>query len=90
MQHRIIALLLICVLLCTGCAPKDADIPETTAPVTEPETTTVPDTTAAPETTAPEEPVDRQVVVYFANWYLDTKTAEEGAEVCSIPWDKIT
>lgn len=32
----------------------------------------------------------KEVVVYFANWYLDTKTAEEGAEVCSIPWDKVT
>ena len=88
MKHRIIALLLAFVLLCAGCAPqKPADTASqqtSSVPTTEPEETTV------PETTAPEVPVERQLVVYFANWYLDTKTAQEGAEVCSIPWDKVT
>ncbi len=33
---------------------------------------------------------DKQVVVYFANWYLGEKAADQGAEVASIPWDKVT
>ena len=32
----------------------------------------------------------KEVIVYFANWYLDRKTALEGAEVCSIPWDQVS
>ena len=32
----------------------------------------------------------KEVIVYFANWYLDKKTAREGAEICSIPWDKVS
>ena len=88
MKHRIIALLLVCVFLCAGCAPKEP-VPTAQQTSQPTESTTVPETTV-PETTAPEVPVPRQLVVYFANWYLDTKTAEEGAEVCSIPWDKVT
>lgn len=45
---------------------------------------------AAAGETDPQAPLQKQVVVYFANWYLQTKTAQEGAEVCSIPWDKVT
>lgn len=33
---------------------------------------------------------DKQVVVYFANWYLGDKAGAEGGEVASIPWDKVT
>ncbi len=32
----------------------------------------------------------KQVIVYFANWYLGSKTAKEGAEVAGIPWDSVT
>lgn len=32
----------------------------------------------------------KQVIVYFANWNLDGKAAEEGGEVASIPWDSVT
>lgn len=32
----------------------------------------------------------RQVIVYYPNWYLDTKSADEGGEVGSIPWDSVT
>ena len=32
----------------------------------------------------------KDVIVYFANWYLDRKSAREGAEVCSIPWEKVS
>lgn len=32
----------------------------------------------------------KDVIVYFANWYLGRKSAMEGAEVASIPWDKLT
>jgi chitinase len=45
---------------------------------------------AAAGETDPQAPLQKQIVVYFATWYLQTKTAQEGAEVCSIPWDKVT
>lgn len=88
MKKRFLALLLACLML-AGCAsnavpePSPTE-PETTAPAAEPETTAAETTEPEPEETA------RQIVVYFANWYLDTKTAAQGAEVCSIPWDKVT
>jgi len=38
-----------------------------------------------------EEPrVPKQVIVYFANWYLDSKEAMKGGEVASIPWESVT
>jgi len=33
---------------------------------------------------------EKEVVTYFANWYLDEKPAAHGAEVAGIPWDKVT
>lgn len=39
---------------------------------------------------AAEERVDKQVIVYFANWNLNEKDAVEGGEVASIPWDSVT
>lgn len=33
---------------------------------------------------------EKQVVVYFANWYLGDKAGDEGGEVASIAWDKVT
>ncbi len=33
---------------------------------------------------------DRQVIVYYPNWYLEEKSADEGGEVGSIPWDSVT
>lgn len=44
----------------------------------------------APVETVPPIALEKEVVVYFANWYLDTRTAQEGAEVCSIPWEDVT
>lgn len=32
----------------------------------------------------------KEVIVYFANWYLGRKSGAEGGEVASIPWDKVT
>lgn len=32
----------------------------------------------------------KQVIVYFAGWYLGRKAAADGGEVASIPWDKVT
>ena len=93
MKKRIIALLMGCLLLCTGCAAPPVET-QPAAVTTEPapaETTaaaTVPAETEPAETEPAE--VRKELVVYFANWYLDTKTAQEGAEVCSIPWDKVT
>ena len=86
MKLRVLALMLVLAALFTGCAKAPAPAVTTSAPTTE--ATDVPTEPTVPET----EPVnvEKQVVVYFANWYLDTKTAEEGAEVCSIPWDKVT
>lgn len=87
MKKRILALLLACTLMlsaCSGAAPAE----ETTVPAATVAETAAP--TTVPVETEPEFAEEKQVVVYFANWYLDTKTAEEGAEVCSIPWDKIT
>lgn len=87
MKLRILALLLVLTALFTGCAKAPAPGATTTAPTTA-ATGTATEATAPAET----EPVnlERQVVVYFANWYLETKTAEQGAEVCSIPWDSVT
>lgn len=52
------------------------------------------ESTAQTEETAEEEPVEervpKQVIVYFANWYLDSKEAMKGGEVASIPWESVT
>lgn len=85
MRRKRLPLLLACLLLLTACTPAAQ---EPTVPSTAPTETTVP--TTAPEETEPEIALEKEVIVYFANWYLNTKTAEEGAEVCSIPWDKVT
>ena len=95
MKYKITALLLVCLLLLSGCAA-EAPAETTAAPtetVTEPETTEPPETEPETEPETTEEPdiaTEKEIVLYFADWYLDTKTAQEGAEVCSIPWDKIT
>lgn len=96
MQKRAIAaILLLCMLFCTACTKTPSPTePASTTEVTETAATVPTEKVTEPETepteTEPEAPIDHQVIVYFANWYLDTKTAEQGAEVCSIPWDKIT
>lgn len=86
MKLRVLALMLVLAALFTGCAKAPAPAVTTSAPTTE--ATDVPTEPTVPET----EPVnvEKQVVVYFANWYLETKTAQQGAEVCSIPWDSVT
>lgn len=88
MKLRVIALLLVCVLLLAGCGqapavPAETTIPATSAPVTEAAETVPPET-------EPDIALEKEVIVYFANWYLDTNTAQEGAEVCSIPWEDVT
>lgn len=95
MQKKLLALILACLILCTACTPgaQESTQPSTMAPApteTEapPTETTVPAT--EPVETVPPTAEKKEVVVYFANWYLDTRTAQEGAEVCSIPWDKVT
>lgn len=84
MQRKSLALILSCLLLLTGCAPAASGEPAAT------DAPTVPPTQPTPEETGPQPPEKRETVVYFANWYLDSKTAEDGAEVCSIPWDRVT
>lgn len=32
----------------------------------------------------------KEIIVYFADWYVGRKTAARGAEVASIPWDRVT
>lgn len=88
MRRFTLALVLAALCLLTACAasPQETTVPttaETQAPETEPSETTAPET-------LPDIATEKEVIVYFANWYLDTKTAGEGAEVCSIPWDKVT
>jgi len=41
-------------------------------------------------TSAQSSKTGKEVITYFANWYLDTKPAANGAEVAGIPWDKVT
>ena len=87
MKFRMLALAMACLILLGGCGtgvtPETTSVPETTAvPTVETET--------LPPETQPDIALQKEVVIYFANWYLDTKTAQEGAEVCSIPWDKVT
>ena len=86
MKIRWIAFLLSSCLLLSACGAAPAA--ETTAAASAQETSVPPET--VPETTVPDAALKKEVVLYFANWYLDTKTAQEGAEVCSIPWDQIT
>ena len=33
---------------------------------------------------------NKQIIVYFANWYVGRKPAAKGGEVASIPWDRVT
>lgn len=60
------------------------------------DTSTVPENEQVVEqtqdTTEKEEVVKdpKEVIVYFANWNLDSKSAEEGGEVAGIPWDSVT
>ena len=84
MRRTILALLLVCLCLLTACSSAPQ---ETTAPTAS--ETTVPTETEPTETISPAAE-EKEVIVYFANWYLDPKTTEEGTEVCSIPWDKVT
>lgn len=44
------------------------------------------------DASAPEEDLGTkgEVIVYFANWNLDSKDAEYGGEVASIPWESVT
>ena len=89
MRRGLLALCLTGLLLLTCCS-STPDEP-TPPPTTDPPATEAPTTEeTAPPTTEPDVAVEKEFVVYFANWYLDSKTAEEGAEVCSIPWDKVT
>ena len=32
----------------------------------------------------------KEVIIYFANWYYGRKSSQEGAEVCTIPWDQVS
>ena len=32
----------------------------------------------------------KEVIIYFANWYYGRKSSREGAEVYTIPWDKVS
>lgn len=77
-----------CLLLLTGCNAAPAEQAETVLP-TEPPTEIL-EKMEVTEETKPMDTQKQEIVVYFANWYLDSKSAEEGAEVCSIPWDKVT
>lgn len=36
------------------------------------------------------ERVPKQVITYFANWFLNSKEATHGGEVASIPWESVT
>lgn len=92
MHKKLFALILACLIFCTACTPAAQGPAETTQAPTE-AATLPPETTAPPTEPVETEPpyaLEKEVVVYFANWYLDTRTAQEGAEVCSIPWDKVT
>lgn len=92
-KKKVLSLVLAAALLSGCAAAKDEKKSETKTSVTEApmaEASTEPTAEPTGETREPEIAVENEVVVYFANWYLDSKKAAEGAEVCSIPWDKIT
>lgn len=80
-KHRLAAWILGAALLLTGCTAASEAAP-------------VSSDAAEPESSAQAEPEaaysDGEVIVYFANWYLGSKPAAEGAEVAGIPWDKVT
>ena len=67
MRRTILALLLVCLCLLTACSSAPQ---ETTAPTAS--ETTVPTETEPTETISPVAE-EKEVIVYFANWYLDTK-----------------
>ncbi len=83
-----------------GCKKGDGEVPAGSADqaASDITPTVIPDITA-PDTPAsdaaePEPEVDNghpgEVIVYFANWNLDSKEAEFGGEVAGIPWESVT
>ena len=96
--------LLVCVAMITaafgGCKkgeaegqPGSADQAASDAAPTDIPDITAPDTPVS-DATEPEPETDDghpgEVIVYFANWNLDSKEAEFGGEVAGIPWESVT
>ncbi len=93
MKKKLLSLLLAGVLCLTGCAPAVSSSDEASSDVvsdTSSEVVASDDTSSEiqqePETVESE----KHVIVYFANWNLDSKPATEGGEVVSIPWEDVT
>ncbi|MBR1930837.1 MAG: hypothetical protein IJ833_05095 [Lachnospiraceae bacterium] len=91
---KLMGLGLAVMLLFTGCGATTASTPDTDTNVIT-ETDATEDTAtedATPEDAIPsgEETSGGAVIVYFANWNLDNKPAEQGGEVAGIPWDKVS
>ena len=76
-------------LMMCGCGAKNDT---STVPENEQVAEQMQDTTTAEDTTEKEEVAkdSKEVIVYFANWNLGSKSAEEGGEVAGIPWDSGT
>lgn len=93
----LIATALIFSMLLTGCGAAQTGTVETETNTQANESTTTSTETETTENTAKEaEEIsdeasqEKEVIVYFANWHLGSKAADEGGEVASIPWDKVT
>lgn len=103
-SKSLIALLLTAVMLagimgCGQTTPSDSEQVQEGETVvdsqtTEPETTDENTAENTEQTVAEEENVKervpKQVITYFANWFLDSKDAMHGGEVASIPWESVT
>lgn len=103
-KNSLVALLLAVAMLVglVGCGgqttqTEDVAVDETVADVTETDTAEadvaeedVAEEDAQAEEEPAEERVPKQVIVYFANWYLDDKEAMQGGEVASIDWENVT
>ena len=97
--RKLLALAITAVLLCGCGAQSDVEIDtstqntsdEVSTEASDDQTATDTDSSGSDETAeAVDEDVDKQVIVYFANWNLGKKEGNAGGEVASIPWESIT
>ena len=94
-RWKVLSLLLCLSLLGSGCSKKQHSSKESNVKPTQQTNNQTQDekeeeNQEQAESEEAESKSSKQVVVYFANWYLDGKDAMDGGEVASIPWDSVT
>ncbi len=93
MKKKLLALFLVLALALTGCAPAVTSSEESSSDVVSDassQETSSEETSSEPEQEVEVVESEKHVIVYFANWNLDSKAADAGGEVVSIPWEDVT